>query len=48
LRERAFVIDPETFEAEAHTPGGSAKSDDGILRAAGTTIEVPLRELERD
>lgn len=43
-----WVIDPETFEAEAHTPEGSAKIGDGILRAPGTAIEVPLHQLERD
>jgi Uma2 family endonuclease len=43
-----WVIDPETFEAEVHTVEGSVKIDDGILRVAGTPIEVPLRALELD
>ncbi|HEX3744799.1 MAG TPA: Uma2 family endonuclease [Bryobacteraceae bacterium] len=43
-----WVIDPETFEAEVHTPEGSTAVADGILRAAGTAIEVPLGELDRD
>ena len=46
--ENIWVIDPETFEAEIHTPSGTTKIDDGILRVAGTSIEVPLRDLERD
>jgi Uma2 family endonuclease len=41
-----WVIDPETFDAEIHTPTGSWKVDDGILRVAGGPIEVPLRGLE--
>jgi Uma2 family endonuclease len=41
-----WVIDPETFEAEIHTPRGSRKVDDEILRAEGTVIEVPLKGLE--
>jgi hypothetical protein len=41
-----WVIDPETFEAEIHTPAGNGKMDDGILRVTGSPIEVPLRGLE--
>src|SRR6266496_4077297 len=41
-----WVIDPETFDAEIHTPAGSRKVDDGILRVAGSPIEVPLEGLE--
>src|SRR5471032_2893248 len=48
-----WVIDPETFEAEIHTPAGNGKVDDGILRVdvhhnktGGSPIEVPLRGLE--
>ena len=41
-----WVIDPETFEAEVHTPSGSRKVEDGVLRAEGTGIEVPLKGLE--
>ena len=43
-----WVIDPETFEAEVHTPEGSAKVADGVLRVPGTPIEVPLEALDRD
>jgi Uma2 family endonuclease len=41
-----WVIDPETFEAEIHTPAGSQKADDGILRVTGSPIEVSLGGLE--
>jgi len=41
-----WVIDPETFEAEVHTLSGSRKVEDGVLRAEGTAIEVPLKGLE--
>jgi Uma2 family endonuclease len=43
-----WVIDPETFEAEIHTSEGSRKIEDGVLRVAGTPIEVPLAALDRD
>jgi Uma2 family endonuclease len=43
-----WIIDPETFEAEIHTADGSSKVADGILRVAGTPIEVPLADLDRD
>ncbi|MEI9971930.1 MAG: Uma2 family endonuclease [Ignavibacteriota bacterium] len=43
-----WVIDLETFEAEIHTPEGTRKIDDGILRVAGTPIEIPLHALDRD
>ena len=43
-----WVIDPETLEAEVHTPEGNRKIADGILRVAGTLIEVPLHGLEND
>jgi Uma2 family endonuclease len=43
-----WVIDPETFEAEIHTPEGSSKIEDGVLRVAGTPIEVALQSLDRD
>jgi Uma2 family endonuclease len=43
-----WVIDPETFEAEVHTPEGSTKVADGVLRVPGTPIEVPLEALDRD
>ena len=43
-----WVIDPQTLESEVHTPGGSRKIADGILRVDGTPIEVPLRGLEED
>ena len=41
-----WIIDPQTLEAEIHTPRGSRSVDDGVLRAEGTPIEVPLQELE--
>jgi Uma2 family endonuclease len=40
-----WVIDPETLEAEIHTPTGSSTINDGILRVEGTPIEVALAEL---
>jgi Uma2 family endonuclease len=40
-----WVIDPKTLEAEIHTPQGSRKIKDGILRVEGTPIEVPLHGL---
>jgi len=43
-----WVIDPEAFEAEVHTPEGTRKIEDGILRVPGTSIEVPLHSLDRD
>ena len=43
-----WVIDPETFEAEIHTPEGTSTIEDGVLRVPGTPIEVPLRTLDRD
>jgi Uma2 family endonuclease len=43
-----WVIDPETLEAEVHTPAGSRSVEDGILRVEGTPIEVPLRDLPRE
>jgi Uma2 family endonuclease len=43
-----WVIDPETLECEIHTPQGSRKIDDGILRVDGTPIEVPLHGLEEE
>jgi Uma2 family endonuclease len=43
-----WVIDPETFEAEVHTPAGTSKIEDGILRVPGTPIEVPLHALDGD
>jgi Uma2 family endonuclease len=41
-----WVIDPETLEAEIHTPQGSRTIEDGILRVEGTPIEVPLHGLK--
>src|ERR1043166_4552262 len=35
-----WVIDPITLEAEIHTPSGSRKVDDGVLRVEGTLIEL--------
>jgi Uma2 family endonuclease len=43
-----WIIDPETLEAEIHTPEGSCKVADSVLRVAGTPIEVPLHALEND
>jgi Uma2 family endonuclease len=43
-----WVIDPETLEAEIHTPAQSRSVDDAVLRVEGTPIEVPLRGLEED
>ncbi|HEY7617579.1 MAG TPA: Uma2 family endonuclease, partial [Terriglobales bacterium] len=43
-----WLIDPETLESELHTPGGSSKIDDGVLRISGTPIEVPLYQLEEE
>ena len=43
-----WVIDPETLEAEIHTPQGSRSVDDEILRVDGTPIEVSLHLLEED
>lgn len=43
-----WVIDPETLESEIHTPQGSRKIEDGILRVDGTPIEVPLHGLVED
>jgi len=41
-----WVIDPETLESELHTQSGSHKIEDGVLRLAGTPIEVHLSELD--
>src|ERR1051326_158355 len=43
-----WVIDPETLEAEVHTPRGVRKIEDGVLRVHDTPIEVPLRALDED
>ena len=43
-----WVIDPETLECEIHTPQGSRKIDDGVLRVEGTPIEVPLHGLDEE
>jgi Uma2 family endonuclease len=43
-----WVIDPETFAAEVHTPEGSSQIADGILRVPGTAIEIPLHALDHD
>ena len=43
-----WVIEPATLDSDLHTPSGSRKLDDGILRIEGTLIEVPLRLLEQD
>ena len=43
-----WVIDPQTLESEIHTPQGSRKIEDGVLRVDGTPIEVPLHGLEED
>jgi Uma2 family endonuclease len=40
-----WVIDPETLVADIHTPQGSRRITDGIMRVDGTPIEVPLRNL---
>jgi hypothetical protein len=40
------VIDPETFEAEIHTPAGSRKVEDRILRVQDSPIVVPLDGLD--
>ena len=39
-----WLIDP----AEIHTSEGSSKVSDGIPRGAGTPIEVPLADLDRE
>ena len=41
-----WVIDPETFEAEIHTPTGSRKVEDRILRVQDSPISVSLDELD--
>ena len=41
-----WVIDPETFEAEIHTPAGSRKVEDRILRVPDSPISVPLDGLD--
>jgi Uma2 family endonuclease len=43
-----WVIDPQTFEAEVHSPEGTSKIADGILRVPGTPIKVPFQALDRD
>jgi Uma2 family endonuclease len=43
-----WVIDPDTLEAEIHSPTGSRTVLDGVLRVDGTPIEVPLRGLEEE
>jgi len=43
-----WVIDPETLESEIHTPAGSRKVEDRVLRVDSTPIEVPLRGLDED
>lgn len=43
-----WVIDPETLESEIHTPQGSRRIEDGVLRVDGTPIEVPLLALDED
>ena len=42
-----WVINPRTLEAEVHTPQGSYKVLDGILRVEGTPIEIPLHGLKQ-
>jgi len=37
-----WVINPETRRAYIHTPDGSREAKDGVLRAEGSGIEVPL------
>jgi len=41
-----WVIDPETLDSEIHTPAGSRKVEDRILRVEGSPISVPLDGLE--
>ena len=41
-----WVIDPETFDAETHTPTGSRKVEDRILRVQDSPILVPLDGLD--
>jgi Uma2 family endonuclease len=43
-----WIIDPETLEAEVHTPSGSHAVTDGVLRVVGTPIEVALQDLPRE
>lgn len=43
-----WIIDPETLEAEIHTPAGSRTVEDGVLSVDGTPIEVSLQGLETD
>jgi Uma2 family endonuclease len=43
-----WVIDPGTLESNLHTPFGSGKLEDGVLRIEGTAIEVPLHSLDED
>jgi Uma2 family endonuclease len=43
-----WIVDPETLEAEINTPWGSSKVENGVLRVAGTPVEVPLHSLEND
>ena len=46
--QNIWIIDPETLEAEIHTPAGSRTVEDGVLSADGTPIEVSLQGLETD
>ena len=43
-----WIIDPETLEAEIHTPDGSGKVEGGVLLVPGTPIEVWLNSLENE
>jgi Uma2 family endonuclease len=43
-----WIIDPETLEAEIHTPAGCRMVTEGMLRVEGTSIEVSLRELPQE
>lgn len=46
--QNIWIIDPETLEAEIHTPAGSRTVEDGVLSVDGTPIEVSLQGLETD
>jgi Uma2 family endonuclease len=43
-----WIIDPETREAEVHTPAGRVSVEGGVLRVSGSPIEVPLAQLDEE
>jgi Uma2 family endonuclease len=46
--EHVWVIDPETLESTVHTSAGRVFIEDATLTIPGTSIVVPLRDLDED